>query len=108
MVDQAVGIAIGVGDGDELRREIAVGRFHREIFLVVPHHRDEHFLGQIEEFGIECAGDGRGPLGQVDQRVEQIVIALVFRRDGANALAALLGGEDDEILAQLLLRSFRT
>ena len=102
MPDQAVGIAIRIGDGDKLRREIAVGRLDRKILLVVPHHRGQDFFGQVEKLRIEGAGDRRGPLGQVDQRVEQIVIAFVLCRDGANTLAALVGGKNDEVLAQLL------
>ncbi len=57
VLDQAFGVAVGVGYGDELGGEFAVGGFDREVFLVVAHHHHEDFFGEVEEFGIEVAGD---------------------------------------------------
>ena len=101
---QAFGIAIGVHHRDELRRELAVGVFHREIFLVVPHHRDQHFFGQLQELRVEAAGDRRGVFGEVDQRFEQRGVGLDahVRQLALDALAPLFGREDHEVVAQLL------
>ena len=40
VADEAVGIAVGVQDGEEVRRELAVGVFEREVLLVVAHDGD--------------------------------------------------------------------
>ena len=44
--NDALGIAVEVRNRDKSGRELAVGLFHREVALVVQHHRFEHFLGQ--------------------------------------------------------------
>ena len=81
VTDQALGIAIGVGDRDELRVRACRPAFPPRSISGDAHHRDQDFFRKIEELRIEGAGDRRGPFGQVDQRVEQIVIAFVLRRD---------------------------
>ena len=55
---------------------LPIGVLHREIFLMMPHHRDQHFFGQFQELRVEAAGDGRGIFGEVDQRFEQRRIRL--------------------------------
>ena len=103
--DEALGIGVDVHHRDELRRELAVGVFHREILLVVAHHRDQDFFGQFEELRVEAAGDRGGIFGEVDQRFEQRVVGLDADADQlvADLLAALLGREDHEVVAQPLL-----
>ncbi len=109
MADEAVGIAVGVEDGEEVRRELAVGVFEREVLLVVAHDGDQDFGGQREILGIEAAENYRGTLGQVDNRVEQGLVfapARAGNRAGggveglADAVLALGGGGGDEVLRQ--------
>ena len=46
--DQAIGIAVRVRNRHELRGEMAVRRFDREVFLVETHHGREDFFRQRE------------------------------------------------------------
>ena len=88
--NQTLGIAIGIADRDELRREIAIRRFDREVSLMDAHHGGEHFLRQVEKLCVKLADERRRPFRQVHQRVEQFVIAFIFDGYGANAVAALI------------------
>ena len=72
MADQPIGIAVGVEHRQKVRRQLAGGVFDREIFLMVAHHRDQHFFRQREILLIEAAEDGRGPLRQVDDGLQQL------------------------------------
>ncbi len=74
VADDARRIALGVEHGQKMRRQPAARVLHREIFLVVAHHGDQHFFRQLEEFAIEVAEDHRGPLRQIDDRVEQFLV----------------------------------
>ena len=74
VADQAVGIAVGVQHGEEVRQQLAVGVFEREVLLVIAHHRDQHFVGQREKFGIEAAQNDGREFGQVDDGVEQRLV----------------------------------
>ena len=61
-----------VGDGDEMREEVAGGGvLDGEVPLVLAHHHHEHLLRQREERGIETAEDGGGGLDQVDHLVDE-------------------------------------
>ena len=77
---QPVGIGIRIHHRDEVRRQLAVGIFHRQILLVMPHHGDQHFLRQVQITAIEAAKDRGRELGDVDQRVQQIGIRLAARQ----------------------------
>ena len=39
-------IDLGVEHGEEMRSQLAFRVFNGEVFLVVAHHRDEHFFGE--------------------------------------------------------------
>jgi len=43
MPDQSLGIAIRIKHGKEMRQKFTLGIFDRKIFLVIAHHRDQHF-----------------------------------------------------------------
>ena len=58
VANEAVGIAVGVEHGEEMRQQLAVGIFQREVFLVIAHDGDKNFVGEREEFGIEAAQNG--------------------------------------------------
>ncbi len=74
VLDDALGVAAGVHDGHEVRREFSGFGFDGEIFLVMPHHRGEHFGRQFEISRIEVAADGGGIFGDVSQSFEQICV----------------------------------
>ena len=46
VANQAVGIAVGIEHGEEVRQQVALGVFEREVLLVVAHHGDQHLGGQ--------------------------------------------------------------
>ena len=69
--NEAVGIAVGVQHREEVRRSLPFGVFQREVLLVIAHHRDQHFFGKREKFGIEAAENDRREFRQVHDRVEQ-------------------------------------
>ena len=104
MTNEAVGIAVGVEHGEEMRQQLAVGIFQRKVFLVVAHHGDQNFIGKREKFGIEAAQNDRRKLRQVDDRVEQRLVFAPARAGDrsrrrverlANALLALGRADDD-------------
>ena len=45
--------------------------FDRKIFLMIAHHRDQNFFGQLQKFRIEVAQNHRRPFGQIDDGIEQ-------------------------------------
>ena len=71
MPDQALRIAIGVQHSQKMWRQFAGGIFHREILLVIAHHRDQNFLRQRQKLRIETAQNGRRKLRQIHDRIEQ-------------------------------------
>jgi hypothetical protein len=77
---EAFGVGGDIHDRDETRRELAMSVFHREIFLMVAHHRDQHLFGQRQELRVETAADGGGIFGDVDQRFEQRRVRFHRRR----------------------------
>ena len=88
-------------------RQLAVGVLHREVLLVVPHHGDQHFFGQLQELRIEAAPDRRRIFGEIDQRFEQLVVGLDADagHPAADPVAPLFGGEDHDVLARGAVRS---
>ena len=60
--------------------ELAIRVFHREIFLMIAHHRDQNFFRQFQKLAIEITQNGRGTLGEVHHCVQQV---LVFAPAGA-------------------------
>src|SRR5438552_13655000 len=79
-----------------MRQEFAARSFDREIFLMVAHHRDQHFFGQFKKSGIEAAENDGWPLRQIDNRIQQ---NLVFTPAGASNRA----GRSVQSFANLLL-----
>ena len=102
---EAFGVGGDIHHRHEARRQLAVAVFHREVFLVVAHHRDQHFFRQRQELRVEAAGDGGGIFGDVDQRFEQRCVGL--HRDAgqfaADFFAPLFGRKDHVMVAQPLL-----
>ncbi len=76
LAHQAIGIGIGVHHRDEMRCKLALGILHRQIFLMMPHHRNQDLMRQVEIAAIEAPENRGRELGDVDQRVEQIRIGL--------------------------------
>ena len=77
-------VDLGVEHGQEVRGELAVRVFDREVLLVVAHHGDQHFFRQGEVLGLEVAEDDGGPLGEVDDGLDQrLVFAPAGAGDGA-------------------------
>ena len=80
---------VRVGSRVEHRQEVGqqfpIRIFDGEIFLVVAHHRDQHFFGQIEKLGIEAAEDDGGKFRQIDDgRDQRLVFAPARAGDGAS------------------------
>ena len=73
-LDQALRIAAGVHHRDKVGREFAGRGFHREILLVMPHHRGQDFGGQFQNSRVEIAADGGGIFGDEGQGFDQIGI----------------------------------
>ncbi len=48
VADQAVGVGVGVHDGDEVGREVSARIFNRKILLVVPHHGGQDFAREFQ------------------------------------------------------------
>ena len=71
VADQAIGIAGGIEHRQKMRQQLAVRIFNREIFLVVAHHRDQHFFGEREKLGIEVAEDDGREFREVHYRGEE-------------------------------------
>ena len=81
-------LAIAVAHGNKIRQQAAVGFLHREITLVLLHHRNQHFGGQVEVSFIKVAAQGSGGFNQVGHLVQQAVIqaraGARIRQDGAH------------------------
>ena len=92
-----VGVDGSVGDGDEMREEVARGSvLHGEVPLVLAHDHDQNLLGKLEERRVEAADDGRGRLDQVNNLVDQTAgLAGGGRDDAVHAGCELLGGGPD-------------
>ncbi len=109
MADESVGIAVGIQDGEEVRREITVGVFEREVLLVITHDCDQHFGGKSEELGLEAAENDARALGQIHYGVEQRFVFAPTRAGNstgggvkglADTMLALGGSGGNEILRQ--------
>ena len=95
MADQPLRIAVGIQHRQKMRQQLPVGIFDREIFLVIAHHRDQHFFRQRQKLRIEPAQNRRGKLGQIHDRIEQRLIFAPARpgngaRRGVERLANLM------------------
>mmetsp|Transcript_3181 Transcript_3181/g.13008 ORF Transcript_3181/g.13008 Transcript_3181/m.13008 type:complete len:598 (-) Transcript_3181:1827-3620(-) len=92
-----VGVDGSVGDGDEMREEVARGSvLHGEVPLVLAHDHDQNLLGKLEERRVEAADDGRGRLDQVNNLVDQTAgLAGGGRDDAVHARRELFGGGPD-------------
>ena len=77
-------VDLSVEDGEEVGGELAGGVFDGEVFLVVAHDGDEDFLGEGEVLGLEVAEDDGGPLGEVEDGVDE---RLVWAPAGAGEVA---------------------
>ena len=64
----------GVVDGDKRRHELPGRIDHREILLVFPHGRDQNFLGNFQELGLETARGRHGVLHQIGNDIHQRLI----------------------------------
>ena len=108
-LDQAFGIAAGIHHRNKVRREFAGRGFDREILLVVPHHRGQDFGGQFQEGRVEVAADRGGIFGDEGEGFDQIGVGLgaELRYFGDDLLAALVGGQDHEVLAELAFVSVK-
>src|SRR5262249_26459775 len=91
-------------DRDELGSEAAAGILHREVLLVMAHHRDEDLFGKLQKLWIEAAGNRGWVLGEVDECFQQGGVGLDPNTSHAltNPGAALFGGEDDIVIAKAL------
>ena len=74
MPDQSLGIAVGIQHRQEMRQQLAAGIFHRKIFLMVAHHRDQHFFRQGQKFLVEISQNDRRPLRQIDHGIQQSLV----------------------------------
>ncbi len=94
----------------ELRRELAVRIFEREVALVRAHRGDDHLLGHFQKRRIEAPGDADRPLAEVrdfgDQRVIGPHAQLRFTGEPLELVdddrAALVGIDDHVRAAQRL------
>ena len=57
-----------------MRQQLAVRIFHRKIFLMVAHHRDQHFFRQRQKLRIEAAENHGRKFRQIHHRVEQRLV----------------------------------
>ena len=72
VLDETIGVAIGVGDRDELRGELRRHSPTTEKYLLMDlHYRRENFAGKVEKRRIEVAGNRRRPFGQVHENVRE-------------------------------------
>ena len=67
-----------VADGDEPRRQLAVGAAHREVALVFHERRDEHLFRQGEEALFELACHGHRPFHEGGHFVQQFSVEYRF------------------------------
>src|SRR5260221_8790301 len=56
-----------------------MGVFYREVLLVVAHPRDQNLFGKVEIALVEAAQDDGGPLGEVDDSIEQVFVSAAMR-----------------------------
>ena len=103
--DHVAGVR-GVHHVEVARQERALGVSHREVALMIAHHRDHHRLGEREEVLVEAAGHDEGLLDQRRALVEQELVvhqlaADLVRRELERVLhlAATLGGVDEDVRA---------
>ena len=91
---------------------LPVGVLHREILLVVAHHRHQNLFRQLKILGLKVAEDHGGPLGEVRHRLHQRLILAPARAGNcarrrvqrlANDLPALGDIDHNERRAQRLL-----
>ena len=99
-----------INDRQEVRCQFPVLVFHREVFLVIAHHRHENFIRQIQELLVEITQYDAGILVQVTHEVLQrgifvdveAALARQLRQFPCDLFAPLLRAHDHAIGAQLL------
>src|SRR6201984_2395561 len=85
VANQSIRVASSIENREKMRQQFSIGIFDSKILLVVTHHRYQHFLRQIEEFGIEAAQDHRRKFGKIDDGCDQgLVFAPARARNGAS------------------------
>ena len=72
--DQPLRIAVGIQHRQEMGQQRMVRIFHRKIFLMVTHNRDQHFFRQRQKLWIEPAQNHRRKFRQVHHRVEERLV----------------------------------
>ena len=66
--------AVEIGDGDEVRQQLAVGIQHMEVLLVVAHGGDQHRRRHFQKTRVERARDCYRPLHQRRHLVQQRLV----------------------------------
>ena len=64
-------VGLGIQNAEEIRRQFTGWVLKGEVFLMIAHHRDQHFLGQAEVFLFKASQKDTRPLRQVRHRVDQ-------------------------------------
>ena len=77
MPNHSITVAVNIQHGNKPRLQVPLLVFHREIFLVVPHYRNQDFARQREESLLKAAHNRVGPLG----RVHDPLLELGIRHD---------------------------
>ena len=72
--DQSLRIAIGIQHREKMRQQLMVRIFKRKIFLMVAHHRDQHFFRQRQKLRIEAAENHGRKFREVHHRIEQSLV----------------------------------
>ncbi len=102
-------VHLRVEHGQKVRGELAVRAFDGEVFLVVAHHRDQHLFRQGKVLGLEIAQHHGGPLGEMDDSLDERLIFTPARAGNgagrgveslADRMPALGHIGDDKCLAQ--------
>src|SRR5208282_2665373 len=70
----AAEVAVGIDDGEEVRRQRGIFFLKGKIFLMVAHHGNQDFGRKLEKRRVEASQDGSGILVQVGHPVEQVRI----------------------------------
>ena len=67
-------VAAGIQDGQEMRLKSTVLPDDSEILLVVPHHRNQDFLGDLEKLRVEATRSTAGIFVQIRDHLEKLGI----------------------------------
>ena len=110
--DGALVVGLGVDDREKRVLQRAVLAFDRKVVLMMNQRRRQHFVGQLEEFVREGAGDDRRVLDEVGNFVKQTGVAVDDAADAAlqplrlrvelarDLVVPLAALENDEVLEQ--------